>query len=326
VTVEKKQYTLTFAGDTSLGDYYLGKPGREAILARLKNDPLSFFQGVRPLIDDSDYLIVNLETVLADNPPNPLAGKKYPNWDNPDRTIDVLKKIGVTAVSLANNHTMDFGPDLMLASRQKLRDAGIECFGAGSDLTEASRPLTIELKKGKNRKTIYILTGMFASKQYHEDYKFFADMEKPGVNTLNINHIVPQVRRLRKQNPGAIVIVCPHWQGVDYKQIPPQLENICQYFITAGADYVFAHGTHTIGRILKTGKGIIACSIGNFVFNSPGRYRKMQAPPYSLIVKLHITENQGQWHVAPCFYPIVSDNLRTGFQVRPVTKTKDGLR
>jgi hypothetical protein len=73
-------------------------------------------------------------------------------------------------------------------------------------------------------------------------------------------------------------------------------------------------------------QGIIACSIGNFVFNSPGRYRKMQAPPYSFIVKLHITENEGQWHVAPCFYPIVSDNLTTGFQVRPVTKPKDGLR
>src|SRR5699024_12154815 len=57
-----------------------------------------------------------------------------------------------------------------------------------------------------------------------------------------------------------------------------------------------------------------------FVFNSPGRYKKLQAPPFSLITKLQITENKGNWSVEPEFYPIVTDNKLTNFNVRKVNK------
>src|SRR5699024_1278039 len=59
-----------------------------------------------------------------------------------------------------------------------------------------------------------------------------------------------------------------------------------------------------------------------FVFNSPGRYKKLQAPPYSLITKLQITENKGDWSVEPEFYPIVTDNRLTDFNVRKVNKSE----
>src|SRR5699024_7315913 len=65
--------------------------------------------------------------------------------------------------------------------------------------------------------------------------------------------------------------------------------------------------------------GTIAYSIGNFVFNSPGRYNKMQAPPYSLVVNMEIQEGKdGTWTVKNKFYPIVTDNKVTDFSVRKI--------
>lgn len=315
-TVNK--FTITFAGDTSLGDYYLKKHRDGSILDRLENEPLSFFRGLKSLTENSYHFIINLETVLADNPQTPLADKEYPNWDNPQRTLSVLKQLGVTAVSLANNHTMDFGPKVMLKTRDYLKDAGIKSFGAGSDIKEASLPLELELKGEKSTKKVYIFTGMRASKKYWDKFNFFADEGIPGVNPLDLDQLIFTIADLREHEPDAMIIVCPHWQGSDYKWVSSKIIDICRSLIVSGADYVFGHGTHTVNHIERTKKGTIAFSIGNFVFNSPGRYSKLNALPYSMLVKLNIEESNGEWKAEPHFYPIVTDNRKTGFNVRLV--------
>ncbi|PYZ92548.1 hypothetical protein CR194_12830 [Salipaludibacillus keqinensis] len=310
------KHTITFAGDTSLGDWYLSKPNRKAELDRLKNDPFSFVEGVKPLIQPNDYFILNLETVLSDNPSGFLEGKQYPNYDNPDSTLSVLKDLGVNAVSLSNNHTMDFGSKVMLETKDKLKGAGIDFFGAGENLNEASKPLKVKINGEKSSKTVYVLTGMRASRRYREDYGFLASKETPGVNSLNMTKMTNNITKLRERDPEAVIIVCPHWQGIDYKWVTPKLEDRCRRFLEAGADFVFAHGTHMANHIEKTDKGTIVYSIGNFVFNSPGRYSKMEAPPYSLVVKLNLEENEDNWKIEPQFYPIVTDNRKTKFKVR----------
>jgi len=315
-----KNFTITFAGDTSLGDWYLQKPNRKKELKRLNHNPSSFFKGVKELVKSSDHFILNLETVLAEKPSGFIEGKQYPNYDTPKRTLNVLKDLGVSAVSLANNHTMDFGPKVMMQTIKQLNKAGIESYGAGKNLKEAAKPLKIKLKGEKNSKNIYLITGMRASKRYIEDYGFIAEKRKPGVNSLNLEEITNEIKRIRKRDSKAIIVVSPHWQGLDYKWITSKIEKRCRKFLEEGADFVFAHGTHMANHIEKNENGTIVYSIGNFVFNSPGRYKKLQAPPFSLITKLQITENKGNWSVEPEFYPIVTDNKLTNFNVRKVNK------
>src|SRR5690625_2737432 len=315
-----KQFTITFAGDTSLGDWYLKKPNRQKELDRLNLEPFSFFEGVQPLVKSSDHFILNLETVLAENPSSFIEGKNYPNFDAPDRTLSALSKLGVSAVSLANNHTMDFGSNVLKETKDRLLEAGIESFGAGNNEKEAAKPLKIELKGDKDNKNVYIFTGMSASRRYREDYRFMADKKEPGVNSLNIKKMSKSITKLRKSDPEAIIIVCPHWQGKDYKWVTSKIEEKCRELLEAGADYVFDHGTHMANHIEQNKNGTIVYSMGNFVFNSPGRYKKMEAPPYSLIIKLQLLERKGGWIVEPQFYPIVTDNKFTEFKVRSVNE------
>src|SRR5690625_961833 len=175
-----RAYNITFAGDTSLGDWYLKNSGKEELLDRLNNNSLSFFTGINPLVENSDYLILNLQTVLANDPKLLFNDKGYPNYDKPKRTLKVLKKLGVTAVSLANDHTMDFGEKILLKSIKRLNKKKIQTFGAGKNKKKAGTPLKITLEGKISNQNIYIFSGMPAKKQYRE-YGFFAKNKKAGI-------------------------------------------------------------------------------------------------------------------------------------------------
>lgn len=314
-----KKFTITFAGDTSLGEWYVRKPGNEAIIERLDKKPFSFFEGVKPLVEGSNHFIINLETVLSDNPSNFLEGKEYPNWDHPTRMLDILCKLRVTGVNLANNHSMDFGPEVMLYTKSILEAAEIKVFGAGKDSGEASQPLALKLEGERSTKNVFVFAGMSAGRRYREEYHFFAEQDKPGINSLN-QTMCEAISYIRKKDSTAMIIVCPHWQGLDYKWASEKslVQDKGRAFIEAGADYVFGHGPHMINDIEKYQNGTIAYSIGNFVFNSPGRYKKLNAPPYSLVVRLEIMENNGEWSAVPHFYPIMTDNRRTNYKAVPL--------
>jgi hypothetical protein len=63
--------------------------------------------------------------------------------------------------------------------------------------------------------------------------------------------------------------------------------------------------------------------LGNFVFCSQGRYGKIGAPPYSLVAALHIvSQESGEIGLSLRLYPIVTDNLQTGYQSRFVSQAE----
>ena len=55
-----------------------------------------------------------------------------------------LLEAGFDALSLANNHTGDYGDQALVQTVQRLRAAGLETFGAGRDLAAARRPVVLE--------------------------------------------------------------------------------------------------------------------------------------------------------------------------------------
>ena len=99
--------------------------------------------------------------------------------------------------------------------------------------------------------------------------------------------------------------------------------------IDAGIDIVIGHGPHNLQQIEKyKGKWIIY-SIGNFLYNSYGKYNQYNAPPFSLAVKLifkeqknfkinntedPVSDNQIKGYMK--LYPIVTDNTLIHFKPR----------
>ncbi len=316
----RRSYTITLCGDTSLGDYYLSSLDDESGPHwRLRRAPLSFFDNVRPLIANSNRLIVNLETCLLTGRISPFEGqKKYLGWDDPERTLGVLKEIGVGAVSLANNHTMDFGGDGLLETIAKLEAAGISTFGAGENLKMASRPFTRHLKVAGREKALFVIGAFEFRRRYKERYDYYAAADSPGVNSLSRRRVTARIERLRRENPDALIIACPHWNR-NYGWADKEID-LCSALIDAGADLVIGHGLHMLGQCHWSEAGTQVLSLGNFVFNSFGRYEQFLAPPFSLVARLDLKPEAEGWSSELKLYPIVTDSRRTDFQVQPVDR------
>ena len=305
----KDAFKISFCGDTSLGYYYLQRSAARYPEAykRLQQEPAAFFQQVAPVLENSQYRIVNLETVLS-TLGQPIAGKQYPGRDDAGVTIGILQQLGINAVLLANNHSMDFGADALLDMIAQLKHAGIAVVGAGENDAEACAPYIIpHPHSGQN---IYIFNAMLSGKRYR-DYGFYATANSPGVASADSEYWAERIMVLREQEPDATIIISPHWQGCDYKPVQDKHREWCREMILCGADYIIAHGTHSADVIEQFEQGQIFYSIGNFVFNSPGRYQAFAANPHSLIVSLSATDTGWQSSAQK----IVTDNKLTQFNV-----------
>lgn len=315
--------SFVFVGDTSLGDAYLLHPDRSMELQRLNEDPWSFVEGLAPLVGHKSVLVANLETVLADAPKDPFGGNKaYQGWDRPDRTLAILKRLGVNAVSLANNHAQDFGPSLLMSTVDALTAAGIIPFGAGADAADAARPLSYATPFGN----VHILAGFEFRPTYDRKYRFYASAGRPGVNPLSGkagSPITDAIARLRAGDPGSLIIVYPHWGGaINYGWASEEMARLSEDFLALGADLVIGHGAHRLQEMRGAASGTTMFSLGNFIFNSPGRYRKYGAPPFSLVARLDVTGGQAGCAALLKLYPIVSDNRATGYRPRPVDQAE----
>ena len=173
---------------------------------------MSFLAGLQPLVTGSDALILNLETVLADSPTSPFEGKKpYLGWDNPERTADCLRQLGVTAVSLANNHSMDYGASHLLETRAHLEKAGISAFGAGANRKEAAAPLTLRLDFDGVERRVHVIAGMQIQAKLRDEYQFYAGSQQAGVNGLARSRLAKTIAQLREDDPHSLIILFPHW-------------------------------------------------------------------------------------------------------------------
>ncbi|MBY8964310.1 CapA family protein [Algiphilus sp. NNCM1] len=302
---------LTFAGDFSLGDCYLQrlqrrKPGSSAY-RRLLEDPMRFVTALRPLFGGDRIGIVNLETVLTRASVSPLEGRKdYLGQDDPGRTIAVLQALGVWGVSLANNHSKDFGDAGLLETMHHLAIGGIRFFGAG-DKAGARMPCYVGMAAGR---PVYVIASMQYRSRYAREYDYFAHGAQLGVDSFDPNSMARRIRALRQREAKAWIIVFPHW-GRNYRMRDDAMRAAAEAWVRAGADLILGHGAHALQEC-DCVSGVPVCySLGNVVFNSPGRYRQHGMHPYSAIAQVELETDR----LSLRLYPTLTDNRVTDYQV-----------
>lgn len=110
---ESKDYTfvLSFAGDMMLASYKNQTTPNSFNQYSNEKDPSYFLEKVKPFFEEDDYTIVNLENVLTDNNLKEVAKDHNPAYWYRSKTsnTNILTSSSVECVSLANNHTGDYG-------------------------------------------------------------------------------------------------------------------------------------------------------------------------------------------------------------------------
>lgn len=260
---------------------------------------------VRPTLQSVDLRFGNCERQYSSRG---TPSERAPHGCQPPAMAQIFTDCGFDAVTIANNHMFDFGPDAMLDTRALLLEKGIAVTGAGRNLAEARQPAIVERKE--------ISVGMlgYCSVLPHGAA---AGPATPGIAQLRINTyydtrgphspvrvftepndddmqlIVDDVRALRKQVD--IVIVAFHWGMVWVPRI------VCDYqvaaahaCIDAGADLILGHHAHVPKAIeFYRGKAIFY-SLANLCMTKPFPSAAWAEPPWMHgALRNHVDQDPG---------------------------------
>jgi len=305
---------VLFVGDTSFGENYHGRNFFE-------NRQYDFFlEKLAPVLKQADSVIANLETPITNLLISPLDGKKkYIHWGDIHQTPKTLKKHNIHYVSLANNHTMDYGLGGLQQTIDALNEHQIQWFGAGLNVSQAAQPIYKRFVIGQNTFQLIVSAGFEHRSHYQTKYNYYATGDTSGVNRWKRQEVINQLRKIRRANTEAFIVAYPHW-GKNYGFKTKRQTKLAHTLIDAGADLVIGHGAHIFQEIEKYRGHWILYNLGNFVFNSPGRYQKMEVAPFSLIAKLNVSHQKTGLTLTLILYPIFSDNRLSNYQPRPVTE------
>ena len=243
---EGDDVSVVFVGDVMVAE----TPGK---LIAQGVDPFLPFQS---LLQAHDLRIGNLECVVATG--GTALAKPYTFRAEP-RVLPVLKR-HFDAMSLANNHSGDFGKAAFAEQLDLMRKAGLPYFGGGVDATEAHAPLIME----RNGLRIALLG--------YVEFKpraFEADAHRPGVAwSGEDDQVIEDIVAARTIHRADIVIPYMHWGWEEEPNPSPRLREFARRMIDAGADMVVGGHPHvTQGAEMYKGKPIVY-SLGNFLFNS----------------------------------------------------------
>lgn len=133
---------IAAAGDTTLG-FNLQADFDQRVETGVPKELLDtlYFSGVKPILEWADLAVVNLECPFTER--GTLLPKNF-NFRARPELVELLKEGSVDAVTLANNHLVDFGDVGLTDTIDTLDRAGLLHFGAGRDLAAARQPLVTE--------------------------------------------------------------------------------------------------------------------------------------------------------------------------------------
>ncbi len=251
-TIEGASYSILWVGDTMLAD-----AAQDALDEHGYDYP---FQRLAGFID-ADFSIGNAEC--------PITLRTAPYY--PDQTWSyhahpaaaaALADVGFDAMSLANNHLMDRGPEGVHDTLTHLAAAGITGFGAGMNAGEAAAPLWIETPDG-----VIAVIGMTESSSRIPQA---TDPEGVGAHTFSPERITAS-RDAALLAGARWVVAFVHW-GNNYDYVEPEQRELAGQLVDAGYDLVVGHGAH-VPQVVEMLDGVpILYSLGNFVFGTPGRF------------------------------------------------------
>lgn len=230
--------TLSFVGDCMLASYR-GEYNWNTFNYRADNeDPAYFFAGVSDILKTDDFTVANCENVFTDND-LPAINKGYEGaywYKSKSANASIFTAGGIDMISLANNHTYDYG---LQGKKDTIAAAESACLLWGDD----NNPVIIE----KYGFRIAILCS---------DIMIYA----------NSDRLIETLTALAETTDFRIVFF---HGGTERVYTPPEnIVNLARKFVDVGADLVIGHHPHVLQPIERYNGVNIVYSLGNFLFGA----------------------------------------------------------
>lgn len=306
-TQNAKTLTIIGVGDMMLGTNY---PSKAYLPPNGGSDLLS---DVRKILSDADVTFGNMEGTLFDGEGTPKTcndSSKCYVFRSPASYVRHFDDAGFDVVSIANNHSGDFGPAGRKGTKAVLKNAGIAYAGL-EDTDETA---------------VFERDGI--------KYGFCAFAPNSGTCDIRkIEHAKAIVSYLKDKCDIIIVSFHGGAEGASNQHVPMKTElflgedrgdvnKFAHAVIDAGADVVFGHGPHVTRAIEVYKDRFIAYSLGNFC--TYGRFSLTGPSGFAPIIKLTIDEegNFQKGEIVP-IYQDKTHGPRLDSQKRAITKIKE---
>lgn len=277
--------SITAVGDTMLGSTSQGR-------GLPVKDGAEMISGLTPIISAADIGFSNLEGALIDGGTQTKCGpnsKFCYTFGMPTRYGKYLKDAGFDVISLANNHSSDYGAPGRASTRKALDDLGL--IHAGADTND------IPYLDVKGRKIAFVA---FATNPISLNL----------IDVENSRRVVADVAR-----KADIVIVSFHGgaEGSSAQRVPygsetylggarGDLRKFTRAVVDAGADLVLGHGPHVVRGMEVYKNRLIVYSLGNFAF-----YRFPFNGPTALSLILETNIGPGGEFLSGRIHPLIQE-------------------
>lgn len=255
IVKEKKDSIRQVFTIVGTGDILLGMNWPENAKRLPPEDGKHLFDSVQSIIARADFAFGNLEGVLLDTGGTPKVAPPPPTpcyrFRMPERYGQLLLDAGYDAVSVANNHVMDFGADARKHTLDVLDSIGLQHAGS------FTQRYSIVERNG-------VKYGLCAFSANSACVSLFDEV---GAQNL--------IREVKPQCDILVVSIHAGNEGEHYRHIPFHSEygmadpvgdvhHFSHACIDAGADIIFGHGPHVTRAVELYNDRIIAYSLGNF--------------------------------------------------------------
>ncbi len=281
---------------------------------RLPADPSLFFANVMKDLQGADILFGNYESTLTDHPNSPKdtsRGTQFAFRSPPDYRY-LFQEAGFDIVSLANNHSMDFGEIGLRDTIRNFNEVGIATVGERYQITY----LDVE--------DVTIAFIGFSTYDFHND-----------INNIELARQL--IAEADKQAEVIVLSIHAGAEGTGAMHVSDRQEyflsedrgNIVGFSreaIDAGADLILGHGPHIPRAINLYNDRLIAYSLADFV-----GYQTLStegALAYSLILEVELNL-EGEFisgqiipiHLGNTGIPVPDGQFRTVNLIRNLTQT-----
>lgn len=246
---------LAWGGDVNLGrrQHY-------------RSQQLGFDQTlVIPELKAADLTVVNLECVVSTlGEQGVIKGEGGPYYYRArPEMLQVLTEAGVNLVTVANNHSGDYGSDALMQQQQLLEAVGIASAGSGQDQQAAFTPTYSQA--GEVKVAVFAIDAT--------QHRFAATAERPGAAYLPPDQpavwqetLAPRITQAKQQ--ADLVVVAVHW-GANQADQPDQNEIALGHaIIDAGADAILGASAHRLQGVEVYRNKPIIHDAGDLLFDS----------------------------------------------------------
>jgi poly-gamma-glutamate synthesis protein (capsule biosynthesis protein) len=240
--------TIAFAGDS----HFEGE-----IQPLLAGDPMTVLAAIGPVLSGADLAVLNLETAITTGG---VAADKEFTFRAPPEAFDALRAVGVDAVSMANNHGLDYGEQGLADSLAAASAKSFPVFGIGTDEATAYAPFRAEL----DGQRIAVIGATLVLDDNLIDAWTATPTHAGLASAKRTDRLLQEVRAARETADTVVVFL--HY-GIEGQTCPePRQTTIAGQLVDAGADIVVGGHSHRLQGAGRMGNALVAYGLGNFLF------------------------------------------------------------